>query len=113
MVFYGSSFSKTIENDYVSGLLITYGNNFRKHVWIFAAGISEKLNSNDNCPCTQHPGRTPSSFVGNHYYCESATIKSGVADVYYFNDTLWDGAACIAGNNRCNDTTQPWFYPGA
>ena len=33
VAFYGSSFSKTIENDYVSGLSITYSSNPRKHVW--------------------------------------------------------------------------------
>ena len=108
--FYGSSFSKTIENDYVSGLSITYGSNPRKHVWTFAAGISEKKNTRDNCPCTQYPGRAPPSFVGNDYYCESATIDSGVHGVYYYNDTLWDGVGCVVGNKCCDNTTQPWFY---
>ena len=74
VAFYGSSFGKTIENDYVSGLSITYSNNPLKHVWTFAVGISENLNTQDNCPCTQYPGRAPPSFVGNNYYCESATI---------------------------------------
>ena len=79
VAFYGSSFRKTIENDYVSGLSITCGSNPRQHVWTYAAGISEKDNSVDNCPCTQYPGCTPPSFVGNHYYCESASITHVVS----------------------------------
>ena len=65
----------------------------------FAVGISENVNTQDNCPCTQYPGRAPPSFVGNNYYCESATIDYGVSGVYYFNDILWDGAGCVVGNN--------------
>ena len=110
VAFYGSSFSKTIENDYVSGLSITYGSNPCKHVWTFAAGLSENRNTQDNCPCTQYPGRAPPSFVGNNYYCESATIDYVVSGVYYFNDILWDGAGCVVGNTCCSDTIQPWFY---
>ena len=110
VAFYGSSFGKTIENDYVSGLSITYSNNPRKHVWTFAVGISENHNTQDNCPCTQYPCRAPPSFVGNNYYCESATIDYGVSGVYYFNDILWDGAGCVVGNMCCGNTTQPWFY---
>ena len=34
VAFYGSSFGKTIENDYISGSSITYSNNPCKHVWI-------------------------------------------------------------------------------
>ena len=109
VAFYGSIFS-TIEDDYVSGLSITYGSSPRKHVWTYAAGISEKDNRVDNCSCTQYPGRAPPSFVDNHYYCESASITRVVSGYYYFNDTLWDGANCIEGNICCDGTNQPWFY---
>ena len=110
VAFYGSSFDKTIENDYVSGLSITYGSDPRKHVWTFAAGYSEQLNDNDNCPCTINPGRAPPSFVGRQYYCESASVNIPTSGQYYFNDVLWDGAGCVVGNKCCDDTTQPWFY---
>ena len=110
VAFYGSSFSKTIENDYVSGLSITYGLNPRQHIWTFAAGIRERPPSNDNCPCTINPGRAPLSFVSNHYYCESAPVDTVISGQYYFNDILWDGAGCVEGNHCCDDTTQPWFY---
>ena len=30
-------------------------------------------------------------------------------NVYFLNDTLWDGAGCV--DNCCDDdSTQPWFY---
>jgi len=110
VAFYGSSFGKTIENDYVSGLSITFGSNPRKHIWTFAAGYSETRNSVDNCPCTIYPGRTPLSFVGNHYYCETASVSYPTSGFYYFNDILWDGAGCVEGNSCCENTKQPWFY---
>ena len=110
VAFYGSSFSKTIENDYVSGLSITYGSDPRKHIWTYAAGISENSdNQRDNYPCTQYPGRAPPSFVGNHYYCESAPWDV-TQTKYFFNDILWDGADCVEGNKCCDDDNQPWFY---
>ena len=48
----------------------------------------------------------PLSFVGNNYYCESASWYN-VDGIYFFNNTLWDGAGCV---DRCDDTIRPWFY---
>ena len=108
--FYGDNHGKTIDQDYVSGLSITYSSNPRKHVWTFAVGLSQKEDFQiNNCPCNQYPGQAPPSFVGNHYYCQSAPWYVDKS-AYFFNDTLWDGAGCIEGNNCCDDTTQPWFY---
>ena len=110
--FYGSHpyYSRTIERDYVSGLSITYNSNPRQHIWTFASGRGERNNVSDqiNCPCSVNGGYSPPSFVGNNYYCESASWYFANRDTYYFNDTLWDGAGCI--DNCCDDTTQPWFY---
>ena len=53
-------------------------------------------------------GNSPSSFVGNNYYCESGSVDSPNSATYYFNDPLWNGAGCV--DHCCNDTTQPWFY---
>ena len=110
--FYGSHpiYNRTIERDYVSGLSITYNSNPRQHIWTFASGRGERNNVGDqlNCPCSVYGGYSPPSFVGNNYYCESASWYSANRDTYYFNDTLWDGAGCI--DNCCDDTTQPWFY---
>ena len=116
--FYGSDSSKhsggnrTIDQDYVSGLSITYSNSPRQHIWTFASGHSELASSSSirNCPCAINPGYIPSSFVGSNYYCESGSVHyPSSGNNYYFNDILWDGAGCTGGT-CCDDTTQPWFY---
>ena len=106
--FYGVQQDKTIDQDYVSGLSITYSSNPRQHIWTFASGRGERFNGVYNCPCSNAAAYSPPSFVGNNYYCESASWYGFNWDTYYFNDTLWDGAGCV--DNCCDDTTQPWFY---
>ena len=112
--FFGSysSYSKTIDENYVSGLSITYGSNPRKHIWTFASGYSEEDRSpfTWNCPCAVYPGNNPLSVVGNNYYCESGSVGRPTTTIYYFNDILWDGSGCLNENRCCDDTTQPWFY---
>ena len=108
--FYGTDpdLYRTIDEDYVSGLSITYGNNPRQHIWTFASGRGEKYNHALNCPCTTTAALSLPSYVGSNYYCESAPWHYFNYDTYFFNNTLWDGAGCI--DNCCDDTTQPWFY---
>ena len=107
--FYGSFYISTIDQDYVSGLSITYGSNPRQHVWTFANGHGERSNTKFNCPCSINGGYSSPSYVGNNYYCESGSVYSASnGATYFFNDTLWDGAGCV--DNCCDDTTQPWFY---
>ena len=110
VAFYGihPSYSRAIDEDYVSGLSITYGSNPRQHIWTFSSGGGEKHNDEFNCPCTTTAALPPSSYVGSNYYCESASWYAYNHYTYFFNDTLWDGAGCI--DNCCDDTTQPWFY---
>ena len=112
LAFYGSQppYSKTIDQSYVSGLSITYSSNPRQHIWTYASGRGERYDNIWNCPCSINGGYSPSSFVGNNYYCESGSIyfSNYIYDTYLFNDTLWDGAGCI--DHCCDDTTQPWFY---
>ena len=107
LAFYGVQFSRTIDEDYVSGLSITYSSNPRQHIWTFASGRGDRLSELYNCPCSINGGSKP-SFVGNNYYCESASWYISTSNTYYFNDTLWDGAGCV--DNCCDDTTQPWFH---
>ena len=109
IAFYGEGYdSDTIDEDYVSGLSITYSSNPRQHIWTFASGLGERTYQIYSCPCTSTAGYSPPSFVGNNYYCELASWYCCDFDTYYFNDTLWDGAGCI--DNCCDDTTQPWLY---
>ena len=113
LAFYGSDpfyNNRTIDEDYVSGLSITYSSNPRQHIWTFTSGSGEIFDNVHNCPCSasQIPVYNSPVFVGHNYYCESASLHESDFDTYYFNDTLWDGAGCE--DNCCDDTTQPWFY---
>ena len=110
LAFYGSS-SKTIDQDYVSGLSITYGRNPRQHIWTFSAGRGERFQNSFNCPCSDITVtvNNPPSFVDDNYYCESASVdRSHDWSIHYFNDPLWDGEGCV--DNCCDNTIQPWFY---
>ena len=108
--YYGS-IRKTIDQEYVDGLSITYGSNPRHHIWTFANGFSERDTSlSRNCPCAAYPENSPLSVVGNNYYCESGSVDYPDVDTYYFNDILWDGAGCLNNSTCCDDATQPWFY---
>ena len=110
--FYGSYpvFNRTIDEDYVGGISITYGSNPRQHIWTFASGLSETINSAFDCPCSVYPGNNPPSFVSNNYYCESGSVGYANISTYYFSDILWDGAGCTGNSSCCDNNTQPWFY---
>ena len=66
VAFYGShhAYDRTIDQDYVSGLSITYSNNPCQHIWIFASGRGEGYYNPWNRPCSVYGGYSPSSFVG-------------------------------------------------
>ena len=98
----------TIDEEYVSGLSITYGSNPHQHIWTFAVGCGERRNSRWNCPCSFSKKNNPPSFVGSNHYCESGSLYWGNYEAYYFNDTLWDGEGCV--DNCCDNLLQPWFY---
>ena len=58
VAFYSSKHDtkKSIESYYVDGISITLGNP-RKHVWTYAAGISDDYDyPTYNCPCAATPG---------------------------------------------------------
>ena len=99
--------NRTIDEDYASGLSITYNSNPRQHIWTFASGRGEREQSIYNCPCSHSNVNPPPSFIGNNYYCESAPWYYSLR-TYFFNDTLWDGEGCV--DSCCDDITQPWFY---
>ena len=103
-------YSQTIDSYYVDGLSITHGNP-RQHIWTYAAGLTDNGSiSCCDCPCAAIPGRSPPSFVGSNYYCESGAEGTFYTNTYYLSDPLWDGAGCSANNTCCSNTNQPWFY---
>ena len=101
IAFWGShpNYNRAIDQNYVCGLSITYSNNPRQHIWSFASGCGEILTNHIwNCPCSTEkdvPVHNPMSYVGNNYYCESASWYESNLDTYYFHDTLWDGMRVI------------------
>ena len=103
--------SRSLDGVYVDGISITSGNP-RKHVWTYAVGVSEDYKDFNpyNCPCAKYPGPDPPTYVGNHYYCESAISgKKYVASKIYTDDQLWDGADCPSENSCCYNAGMPWF----
>jgi len=98
----------SIDDPYVDGLSITYDTP-RQHLWTYAAGHAESGNPGaQNCPCADATGAEPPSFVGDHYFCESANV-GGTEDQWYADDPLWDGDGCATGNTCCDPPTLPWF----
>ena len=103
--------TKSIDDHYVNGVSITLGNP-RKHVWTYAAGMSDDGDYESlNCPCAAIPGPDPPAFLDNHYYCESGDIGTYNGDEFYTLDPLWDGDGCHhANNNCCTNPNMPWFF---
>ena len=95
----------SINGLYATGVTITRGpSDNRTHVWTFASGHREDPTSHCNCPCA--PGGTASpSFVGNNYFCESATKYRGQYQ-WYTNYTMWQGN-CYEGSDCCPDDGRP------
>ena len=101
--------SQEFDGAYVAGLSITHGApGNRTHIWTYAAGLRESPSNHCNCPCAKYPGTSPPSYVGDHYYCESATQYTPQAQ-WYTNNTLWDNQDCYPGSNCCNNPRAPWF----
>ena len=110
--FHSTEFdTKSINDHYVDGVSITLGYP-RKHVWTYAAGLSDDGNEQiHNCPCAVTPGPDPPAFVGDQYYCESGDTGSYDFNGYYISDVLWDGNGCHhADNNCCTNPGMPWFF---
>ena len=100
----------SIDDNYVDGISITLGSP-RKHVWTYAAGLSDDYNYKCcNCPCATNPGPSPPAFVGNDYYCESGDVGIYNSVSYYLSDPLWDGNGCGRRNGCCAQIGMPWFY---
>ena len=102
-----------IDNNYVDGVSITYGNNPRKNVWTLGVGFHADNVNNYRfcCPCnTGNTKTTIPSFVGNDYYCESRIASGWWSSVLYANDPLWDGQQCGGLEGPCcTNPKMPWF----
>ena len=106
------SYSFTIDQHYLSGLSITHGApGSRNHIWSYAAGLREDTSHAFNCPCAAHPSTEPLTpdYVGDHYYCDTATYYHPKRE-WYTNNTLWDGKDCYSGSKCCSNDRLPWFW---
>ncbi len=110
---------RSIDDVYLDGISLTYGNNPRKHIWSFVASISENLST---CPCSNYSVDNSPSYVGDHYFCESGyeseefdgskefVVPPG--DEEFPDDLLWDGKLCNSLEMPCCgiNFNPPWFY---
>ena len=102
-----------IDQTYVDGVSVTYGTP-RKHIWTFAAGISEtNAHPQFSCPCASIAGTPqPPSYVGNNYFCESGNPLNTfevTGNLRYTDDPLWDGRGCDSEGQCCSNANPPWF----
>ena len=99
-----------LNGEYVDGVSITRGSP-RQHVWTLMAANYESTNSIDHsCPCASGYLPQIQSFVGDHYFCESAVVGSYQQQLYT-SDPLWDGLSCRYFETACcNVPGIPWFH---
>ena len=101
----------TIDDAYVDGISLTYGQLPRQHIWTFAAAIDETQASRYSCPCTI-PGITYTGvvppFIGQDYFCETGS-RDHWEHIFYPDDPLWDGQGCGGTSTCCSFNNPPWF----
>ena len=99
--------TRDIDSVYVDGISLTHGNP-RQHIWTFAA---DSNTNSANCPCSPSDQTTPTpslDFVGEDYFCNTASDDSSLT--YHFDNPVWNGDGCIPGNMCCSFNSPPWFY---
>lgn len=108
---YNADRTKTIDDNYLDGVSITYGQSPRKHIWSFAVGLDETRSDTNRCPCAnqnfQYEGVVP-PFITNEYFCATAR-RQEVGAEFYPNDPVWDGAGCGPLSTCCTLNNPPWF----
>ena len=115
---YDTNSAITVDNVYVDGISITYGNAPRKHIWTYATGLYLYSRFPQyTCPCNTIGVQDVPSYVGSDYYCETGdndiTKTTMLHDVnaLYFNDPLWDGQQCPGVEAPCcTHPNMPWFH---
>ena len=75
-----------------------------------AGNYEYNFNINYNCPCATGSTQQVQSFIGDHYFCESAASGTYQQQLYT-SDPLWDGQGCGSDESPCcNVTGIPWFH---
>ena len=106
----GRMYQSSIDYPYVDGVSITRGSP-RQHIWTFAIGGKENEPSSYSCPCSPSSTRSPPSFVGNDYFCESGCPSYCSYTALHMADPVWDGEGCGAlEEDCCAAPGLPWFH---
>ena len=90
----------TLDDAYVDGISVTYGQNPRHHIWTFAAGSRRR-----QCRCSNNDATPP--FVEGDHFCERGT-RQGMIRLIDGNP-LWDGHGCTGSSTCCQFNNPPWF----
>ena len=97
---------------YDGGVLISHGTAPRQHIWSLVSGNSQSSIGIFNCPCNINSAinnRIP-SWLGQDYFCDSATVAPSIDYVFYQDNPLWDGAGCDESvTTCCRFNNPPWF----
>ena len=113
-VYNEGSNHNNLNGDYVDGVSITRGSP-HQHVWTLMAGLHEghrNTHLGSICSCSA-AGSTQQvqSFIGDHYFCESAVASGEWQQQLYTSDPLWDGQGCGSEESACcNVPGIPWFH---
>ena len=103
-----------LEGMYIDGVSLTYGSpGNRSHIWSFIASHGENMNGCQGCPCYNDFTGTHVPFIGNNFFCDSATeIWNNIQNEgyrFYPDDPLWDGQGCGSNSECCTFNHPPWF----
>ena len=73
--------------------------------------LRTELLRNYDCPCnTGCSIQASPPFVGNDFYCESASNSRSLSDKLYNTDPLWNGQECNGLEGPCcTHPNMPWF----
>ena len=109
---YNSGTSRpSIDDGYLDGVSITYGQSPRKHIWSFAVGLDETTVDVNRCPCANSQfsySNIVPPYIGNDYFCATAS-RQAVGATFYPNDPVWDGLGCGPLSTCCTFNNPPWF----
>ncbi len=109
--YFDNNTTVSIDDGYVDGVSLTHGQSPRQHIWTFANGIDETRFDADACPCSipdRYTGAVP-PFIGQDYFCESGSQEPFMPDVFFSNDSLWDGQGCGSNSICCEFNNPQWF----
>ena len=96
-----------LEDPYVDGISITYGQNKRKHIWTFA--VERNRANSGTCPCSTNIRIVTPHFINEDYFCERGTTSDAGSVRLFDNNPLWDGYGCTGFSTCCEFNNPPWF----